>query len=149
MQINIYSFVKSIAFEQEIQEYTKRVNYKINIIKLKPSNSTDGDICKKQEAEIFLTKHKASNKLILLDEKGKLYNSTDFAKWLDKEICAGGETDFLIGGAFGLAASLKERANLIISLSSLTFPHKFVPLLLAEQIYRGISIINNHPYHKV
>ncbi|MBT4922264.1 MAG: 23S rRNA (pseudouridine(1915)-N(3))-methyltransferase RlmH [Rickettsiales bacterium] len=148
MQINIYSFTKNLLFESEAEEYFKRISFKVNLIKLKPSSNSDGTVCKHQEAEVFLHKCNSKNRLILLDEGGRLYNSSDFAKWLGKTISLGGDIDFLIGGAFGLDQSLKDKANHSISLSKLTFPHKFIPLLLAEQIYRGISIINNHPYHK-
>lgn len=149
MQVNIYSFTKEIWFDAEISEYFKRISYKVNLIRLKPSNSSDAEVAKRQEAEIFLSKYKSKNSLILLDESGKLYNSLDFANWFEKVLNTGRDIDFLIGGAFGLDKSLYEQADYMISLSQLTFPHKFIPLLLAEQIYRAISIIKNHPYHKL
>ena len=84
-----------------------------------------------------------------MDESGKLYNSVEFSKWFEKQVESRRDMDFLIGGAFGLADLLHDHADSVISLSKLTFPHKFIPLLLAEQIYRAISISANHPYHKL
>ena len=56
---------------------------------------------------------------------------------------------FIIGGAFGLSQEIKNRADILISLSRLTFPHLMVRTILIEQLYRASTIINNHPYHKI
>ncbi|MBL6785784.1 MAG: 23S rRNA (pseudouridine(1915)-N(3))-methyltransferase RlmH [Rickettsiales bacterium] len=148
MQINIYSFSKNMMFEPEIKEYLKRITIKTNIIKLKPGQSSNPLECKKEEAGIFLNKYKNIKNLIILDENGENFNSNNFAHWYSKQLSKTVSLDFLIGGAFGIDESVKQVANSQISLSKLTFPHKFVPLLLVEQIYRAISIINQHPYHK-
>lgn len=148
MQLNIYTFTKNIEFAENILDYQKRLQIKTILTKLKPSSREEGEIAKQEEANLFLSKRNPKNELVILDEKGLLFNSVEFAGWLDQMITYNGNLDFLIGGAFGIDDSVKKVANHKISLSKLTFPHKFVPMLLLEQLYRAISINQNHPYHK-
>jgi 23S rRNA (pseudouridine1915-N3)-methyltransferase len=80
-------------------------------------------------------------------EKGKQFTSVDFSKWLFEK----SETQkiiFIIGGAAGHGEEVIAKANFKLSLSELTYPHKLARLLLVEQIYRAITIKNNHPYNK-
>jgi len=149
MHFNIFTFTKKIEFQDNIEDYQKRLQIKTTLTKLKPSNREDGIIAKQEEAGVFLSKRKAKHKLIILDESGDLYDSQTFAKWLNKIMINDSNVDFLIGGAFGIDDSIKQVANHKISLSKLTFPHKFVPMLLLEQLYRAMSINQNHPYHKI
>ena len=60
----------------------------------------------------------------------------------------GGDTAFVIGGADGIDASIKQRAHDTIRLSSLTLPHAMARLILCEQLYRALSVVRNHPYHR-
>ena len=76
--------------------------------------------------------------IIALDERGKAPTSVELAEHLR----------FIIGGADGMTDSLKQRAHLMLRLSSLTLPHGMVRVLLTEQLYRAVSILNNHPYHR-
>jgi 23S rRNA (pseudouridine1915-N3)-methyltransferase len=86
---------------------------------------------------------------ILLDETGRALKSTDFATLLRREIEGGaGEIAFMIGGPDGHAQSLRQTANLTLSLGPMTWPHRLVRVMLAEQIYRAVTIIVNHPYHR-
>jgi 23S rRNA (pseudouridine1915-N3)-methyltransferase len=86
--------------------------------------------------------------LIALDEHGKMFTSVEFAKQLQEKADSGIKTvSFLIGGAFGLHASILQMAKLKFSFSSLTFPHQLVRLILAEQVYRACTIQRNEKYH--
>ena len=149
MQFNIFTFTKKIEFQDNIEDYQKRLQIKTTLTKLKPSKIEDCIMAKHEEARMFLSKRKAKHKLIILDESGVLYDSQTFAKWLNKIMINDSNIDFLIGGAFGIDDSIKQVAHHKISLSKLTFPHKFVPMLLLEQLYRAMSINQNHPYHKI
>lgn len=81
---------------------------------------------------------------IALDVLGKQVDSAGFAKLLkDKQ-----EVNFFIGGAFGFEREFLQKCDACISLSNLTLPHKLAHAVLCEQIFRGLSINNNHPYHK-
>jgi len=86
--------------------------------------------------------------MVALDEKGKSFTSLEFAQRLERWRREARDVAFVIGGADGLDPELKRRASLLLSLSSLTLPHRLVRVLLAEQLYRGVSLLHNHPYHR-
>lgn len=87
--------------------------------------------------------------VVVLDETGECLPTAAFAKKLQNWQGRGvGTLVFLVGGADGHSTETRKAADFIWSLSPLTFPHRFVPLLVAEQLYRAISLINNHPYHR-
>ena len=88
-------------------------------------------------------------RLIVLDEHGKDLTTMQLSQLLTEWQQEGGDCCFVIGGADGLDADFKARANLKIRISSLTLPHGMVRVLLAEQLYRAWSITQNHPYHRV
>ncbi len=81
---------------------------------------------------------------IALHPDGKLIDSFAFSKLLSDKIAV----QFYIGGAYGLEETFLRRCDKVISLSPLTMSHKIAKIVLLEQIYRGFSILNNHPYHK-
>jgi 23S rRNA (pseudouridine1915-N3)-methyltransferase len=86
--------------------------------------------------------------LVALDERGKSFTTTQFAKMMEGWRQGGRDVAFVIGGADGLDAGLKKSAGLLLSLSSFTLPHQLVRVLLAEQLYRGAALLHNHPYHR-
>ena len=92
----------------------------------------------------------SNSRLILFDERGKSLSSTDFAgtlaAWRDDGVAAAA---FVIGGPDGLDPSLTQDAALTLSFGRLTLPHQLVRVLVAEQIYRALTIIGGHPYHRV
>lgn len=80
--------------------------------------------------------------------EGKELSSTAFARFLEERQQAAGGIAFVIGSSFGLSPEVKERAAARISLSPMTFPHQLFRVMLAEQIYRGFSILGGGKYHK-
>ena len=80
--------------------------------------------------------------------KGKNFSSKDFSRVLNKSIEYKQDISFVIGGSFGLSKNVLDYADTILSVSSLTFPHRLFKIILIEQIYRSFSIFNNQPYHK-
>ncbi|MGH9758320.1 MAG: 23S rRNA (pseudouridine(1915)-N(3))-methyltransferase RlmH [Candidatus Acidiferrales bacterium] len=87
--------------------------------------------------------------VILLDAGGKQYESREFAEWLGERRDRGTrELVFLCGDAGGFPDELRDRAREKLSLSTLTMPHEFARVILAEQIYRGFAILAGHPYPK-
>ena len=87
--------------------------------------------------------------IVLLDAAGKKFTTPEFSKWLQTQRDSGcRELAFLSGGAAGFPARIAERATLKLSLSSLTMPHEFARVVLAEQIYRAFTILAGHPYSK-
>jgi 23S rRNA (pseudouridine1915-N3)-methyltransferase len=88
-------------------------------------------------------------RLIVFDERGKSPSSVDFSdclsRWRDDGI---GETVLAIGGPDGFDDTVRERAAMVVSFGRLTMPHQIVRILVAEQIYRAMTIAANHPYHR-
>jgi 23S rRNA (pseudouridine1915-N3)-methyltransferase len=103
---------------------------------------------KAQEAELISKQLKADSYNIALDEHGKAMKTTDVAKQLTHWQMNGQDVNIIVGGADGLDASVLELVQQTWSLSKLTFPHQLVKVIVAEQIYRAHSLLNNHPYHR-
>lgn len=86
--------------------------------------------------------------LVGMDPAGRQFSSEEFADWLRKRIETHGDITFYIGEAEGLPEDVREEASEFISLSGMTMAHRISLIVLAEQIYRALTIINGHPYHK-
>jgi len=114
----------------------------------KGGKKADPGFFRDREGERLLARISADAFVVVLDEKGKLFASEGLAEFLGHHMVQGtGELVFVIGGAYGLSDAVRQRANLILSLSPLTFTHQMARLLLLEQIYRGMTILRNEPYH--
>lgn len=86
---------------------------------------------------------------IVLDERGKAMSSEAFAQILQRHLDGGvHDLAFLIGGPDGHAAETRQRAGLLLSFGAMTWPHRLVRVMLFEQIYRAVTIVVNHPYHR-
>jgi 23S rRNA (pseudouridine1915-N3)-methyltransferase len=83
-----------------------------------------------------------------MDERGSQWTTAELARAIGSWMKEGGDTAFLIGGADGLDPALRNAADEVLALSALTLPHGLVRILLAEQLYRAISLIKGHPYHR-
>ena len=115
-------------------------------VELKESKRTDQASRLQEEAELFRKRFPLPQwKRILLTEEGKLFRTEDFAHWLEPRLSQ--NIVFLIGSAYGLDPSLKKEADLLWSLSPLTFTHEHARVLLAEQVYRCLQVLRGHPYH--
>ncbi len=102
-----------------------------------------------REGALLLTASKNPALLIALDPAGRKMPSEAFADLIrEREIAGTGDLVFLIGGPDGLSDEVRERSDLLLSLSEMTFPHTFARLLLLEQIYRAFRIIRGEPYHR-
>jgi len=100
------------------------------------------------EGEQLLARIPGGAFVVVLDERGRGLTSTALAGLLEQHMVAGtAEWVLVIGGAHGLSEGVRQRANLLLSFSSMTFPHQLVRLLLLEQLYRGCTIIRKEPYH--
>ena len=130
-------------------EYQKRLNWKVELKELELKGNIQGEALKIKEGELLLSKVPSNSKIIALDEKGKMFSSPEFATVI-KNYGNQGSSDltFIIGGADGLSSELKQKADLILSFSKMTFPHLMIRSFLIEQIYRANTIINGHPYHR-
>lgn len=134
-----------------IDEYCTRlkhyVPFSLEVIpELKNTKSLSADQQKQAEGELIL-KAVGKNRMILLDEHGKMYRSLEFADFLQKQMSSGQDLTFVVGGPYGFSQAVYERADGKISLSPMTFSHQMIRLLFVEQIYRGMTILNHEPYH--
>ncbi len=155
MRLSIRAIGKSNEsyIKEGVEEFTKRIsNYfpiAWNIIFLPKSSGLLSSLAlKRKESEMILQSLKQDDFLVALDENGKQFNSEGVAKFLQQRASDSTKNIvFLIGGSYGLDSSILEKAQLRWSLSSLTFPHQLVRLILAEQIYRACTILRNEKYH--
>ena len=155
MNIEVWSIGKeNEAFIEEGLHYyfTKTKPYNnVELVILQPPKkalTTDIELAKKREEEMILKRLQPSHYLVLLDEKGKMLNSVQWSQQFQQMMNTGVKTlVILIGGAYGVTEAVKKQAKQCWSLSSLVFPHQLVRLIVAEQVYRAFSILNNSPYH--
>ncbi|MBI3445377.1 MAG: 23S rRNA (pseudouridine(1915)-N(3))-methyltransferase RlmH [Magnetospirillum sp.] len=131
-------------------QYLKRLTPPPVLKEVEEKRPLSGAQLKAREAELLLAAVPAGAVVVALDERGRDLGSVEFADrmrgWRD-----GGTTDlaFLIGGADGHGDAVRERADLLLSLGRMTWPHMLVRALLAEQLWRAHSILTGHPYHRV
>jgi 23S rRNA (pseudouridine1915-N3)-methyltransferase len=133
-------------------EYVKRMPRELPLavveIKPEPRGSKTREQLTAAEKTRILPAIAACSRIVALDERGKDLSTQQLAQRLEAWMREGGDTAFLIGGADGLDPGLKEGADETIRLSSLTLPHAMARLLLCEQLYRAVSVLRNHPYHR-
>ena len=142
---------KSSELVRLLNEYVKRINFykKFKIIvvnSLKSKKNSEKEI-KKIEGENVLKIVKKNELIFLLDENGKSFNSRKFADFLSNKFKTNKSIVFVVGGANGFSNEIKQKSNEIISLSEMTFSHQIIRLFFTEQVYRALTILNNHPYH--
>lgn len=137
-----------------VELYSKRINryVKFSLIAI-PDIRTSKKLPPREqkiaEGKLLLKQFGTTDHVVLLDEKGALLRSTEFASWIDKRMAAGSTKRicFVVGGPYGFSDEVYERSNDKLSLSPMTFSHQIIRAIFAEQLYRAFAIINNEPYH--
>lgn len=138
---------------EAIKYYEKKLkNYvTIEIIELsdlKNTKNMDQKTIRQKEGELILAKITATDKVILLDDKGKEYTSMQLSEFINQvQIQSTKSLVFVVGGAYGFSPEVYQRASSQLSLSKLTFSHQMVRVIFLEQLYRAYAIIHNEPYH--
>jgi 23S rRNA (pseudouridine1915-N3)-methyltransferase len=141
------------ALEELIQKYESRLRHYIPfsmeiIPDLKHTKNLSISLQKEKEGQLILNKINTSDRLFLLDEKGKDYNSIEFSMFLQKQMNSGLKQMVLaIGGPYGFSEAVYKSAHSKVSFSKMTFSHQMIRLFVVEQLYRGMSILQNEPYH--
>lgn len=138
---------------QGYEEYARRLGprLKLTLVPLEPGRRAAGqDPQRAIEAEgrKMLAAVHPGEFVAALDERGTELATPAFAEWLAARMQDGRDLAFLIGGPDGFAPEVRARADLLLSLSRLTLPHALVRVVLAEQLYRALSIHGHHPYHR-
>ncbi|UXI69921.1 23S rRNA (pseudouridine(1915)-N(3))-methyltransferase RlmH [Tahibacter amnicola] len=136
-----------------LAEYQKRLSRELplDLVELKLGDRGKGrDLVRALEDEgaAMLAAIPKGAHVVALDGRGKTWSSEELAVQLGQWRMQGRDPVFLIGGPDGLAAAALARADQRFSLGALTLPHMLVRLILAEQLYRAVSLLGNHPYHR-
>ena len=135
------------------EDYAKRMprELPLSLLEIKPEPRTTGKSVAAMlsaEAERLDAALPAHCRRIALDEQGDALNTRQLAERLEKWMSGGSDVAFLIGGPDGLDARIKQGAHESLRLSSLTLPHALVRVVLAEALYRAVSLVKRHPYHR-
>ncbi|MBT7736690.1 23S rRNA (pseudouridine(1915)-N(3))-methyltransferase RlmH [Candidatus Peregrinibacteria bacterium] len=135
-----------------IDEYVKRIKpyASVEIVTLKeiPSSKTFSERrCIDDEGKEILNALRDDEYIVVLDEKGQQFRSVEFAEFLRENKDIGRTVTFVIGGPYGLSKEVKERSNLLMSLSKMTFTYQMTRIIILEQVYRGLSIMLGKGYH--
>lgn len=156
MQLHLV-FVGKTSFQEMdagIRKYLDRLRHyirmEIHLVKAEKISSkiSEGMVCER-EGERVLKLLNAQDYLIVWDPEGRQMDSQRFAVFLDHLQNTGTPAVWMvIGGPLGVSPGLLERANSVLSLSRMTFPHDMARLMVAEQLYRAFTILKGEPYHK-
>jgi len=137
-----------------VEEFAGRVGRYLNltVVELREEKGggkkCDPRYLREREGERILEKVPAGAFVAVLDERGESFTSETFSALLGRHMVQGTpEMALVIGGPYGLSEAVKRRADLLLSLSAMTFTHQMARLFLLEQIYRGLTILRNEPYH--
>ena len=135
------------------REYAKRLppECALKLIEIDPGHrgkSANAQSARRLEGERMLAKIPTNAQVIALDTRGPAWSTEQLARQLAGWMADGRDLALLVGGPDGLAEPCLQRAGHLWSLSPLTFPHPLVRVILAEQLYRGWSILKGHPYHR-
>ena len=140
------------ALAEAIGEYeTRAARYwplEAHEVREEPARSASVDLVKQREGERLLAKVPPAATLVACDERGDAWTSERFATWLQRQRDDARDVAFVIGGAYGLAPALRDRAAVRLSVAPWTLPHELARLVLAEQLYRAGTIVRGEPYHK-
>ncbi len=133
-----------------IEEYASRIKryVPLELVEVKEEKGAAADAMRMRECERLKKHLPKQGKVVLLDDRGGGMTSPEFASFIGK--CRDSGTPglaFAIGGAYGFTDGFRKEADMILSLSSMTFTHQMVRIFLLEQIYRGFTILNGEPYH--
>ena len=142
--------IKEKYFCDAIDEYKKRLSKytKLEIIEVKDSKVDDKTVALREEELEILKVLNAEDYIISLAIEGRQQDSIEFSKSILSNTMNNKNVTFIIGGSYGIPASIKDKSNELLSFSKMTFPHQLFRIILLEQIYRAYRILNNETYHK-
>lgn len=138
--------------DQAVADYLDRfpADFTVTLREVKPEPRSGAPVDRllAAEAERLRNAIAPGHVVVALDERGRDWSSVQLADALGRWRDASEAVSFVIGGPDGLAAEFKQRARVLLRLSSMTLPHALARVLLAEQLYRAWSLLANHPYHR-
>mgnify|MGYP006272195163 CR=1 FL=1 len=134
-------------------EYAQRMprETRLELVEIRPATRGAGGSAaqwRAQEAQRIAAALPARCVKVVLDERGRALTTADLARQIARWRQEGDDVAFVIGGADGTAPELQQAADLKLALSAFTLPHGLCRVLLAEQLYRAVSLLAGHPYHR-
>jgi len=131
------------------REYARRMppSVDLELIEVSPPRGSGGAV-QQRESEALLARCRAGDLRIAVDARGNAWSTEELANRMDDWMMQGESVALLVGGAAGHSPELRSRCTACWSLSSLTFPHMLVRVIVAEQIYRAWTMLSGHPYHR-
>lgn len=137
-------------FREAAEEYKKRLSryVKLDIIEVDDLPEDAGEITKKKEGEMILSKIRPEDFVVANCIDGKQLDSVELSEFFREREMYGSRVVFVIGGSLGLSDDVIRRANKKLSMSKMTFPHQLFRVMLLEQIYRAQKILAGERYHK-
>ena len=142
--------IQKPSLKEGIDEYVSRLQHYLpfSITELKEDSQKDSKHTRLKESQKLLDRLNPHDYVICWDERGKDLSSEELSTLLGKcQLQGVKKVVMVLGGAYGLSEGVRKRANKILSLSKMTFPHQLVRLILVEQIYRAMTILKGEPYH--
>lgn len=143
--------IKEKYWVDAINEYLKRLSkyIKLTIVEVEDDGIDDKTKSLTNEKDRIMKHIKTNDYVIALDIDGIMYDSVSFSNKINALfVDSNSDITFIIGGSDGLHDDIKQRSNLRLSFSKMTFPHQLFRVILLEQIYRAFKIKNNETYHK-
>lgn len=128
--------------------YVKRIRATIDVREIAEGKGKTAAERMEREAQAILAAIPKNAGIVALDPRGKSLTSEAFAAFVGKNADGGKTLAFLIGGADGFSDDVRSKADLVLSLGTMTWPHLMVRAMLAEQLYRAETILAGHPYHR-
>jgi 23S rRNA (pseudouridine1915-N3)-methyltransferase len=143
---------RSGLFEPAVQEYASRLAHytRFELLELPAAGGKKGRgvDAKAAEADAILAHRKPQDWLVALDERGSLLDSVELSRYVGRAQSGAKDLLLVIGGDEGLDERIRQSADLVLSLSKMTLPHRMARMVLVEQLYRAFTILKGEPYHK-
>ncbi len=138
-------------FEPAVKAYAERLKHytRLELTELAaPAGKRSAEASRTAEAARLLAQRRPTERLIALDERGERLDTPGFARLLGEAQVHSQDLLFVVGGDDGLDVTVRAAAFRVLSLSSLTLPHRLARLVLVEQLYRGFTLLKGEPYHR-
>jgi 23S rRNA (pseudouridine1915-N3)-methyltransferase len=145
-KLNAWQRAAAADYSERLQHY---VSFECVELKEEKGGRKDSPaVLLKREGERILARVGSAEQVVVLDERGRQFSSEGLAALLEEEMLHGGrDWCLIIGGAYGLDPAVAKRADLCLSLSTMTFTHQMARIFLLEQLYRSATIVRREPYH--
>ncbi len=143
---------RSGLFEPAVREYASRLAHytRFELVELPAAGGKKGRAvdAKAAEADAILAHRKPQDWLVALDERGTLLDSVELSRYVGRAQTGAKDLLLVIGGDEGLDERIRQSADLVLSLSKMTLPHRMARMVLVEQLYRAFTLLKGEPYHK-